>query len=129
MGEFQERIRSRPDGSITAIEAAFMPGDDPTDPAVVCIFSYLDSIMVLSRERVQAGLYPAIDPLSSSSVHLGPDVVGARHFAIAGEVLKVLHKYEELKRIVTVIGVEELSKRSEERRVGKECRSRWSPYH
>ena len=110
MGEFQERIRSRPDGSITAIEAAFMPGDDPTDPAVVCIFSYLDSIMVLSRERVQAGLYPAIDPLSSSSVHLDPDVVGARHFAIAGEVLKVLHKYEELKRIVTVIGVEELSK-------------------
>src|SRR2546422_6962645 len=74
------------------------------------IFSYLDSIMVLSRERVQAGLYPAIDPLSSSSVHLDPDVVGARHFAIAGEVLKVLHKYEELKRIVTVIGVEELSK-------------------
>ena len=110
MGEFQERIRSRPDGSITAIEAAFMPGDDPTDPAVVCIFSYLDSIMVLSRERVQAGLYPAIDPLNSSSVHLDPDVVGKRHFAIAQEVLKVLHKYEELKRIVTVIGVEELSK-------------------
>jgi F-type H+-transporting ATPase subunit beta len=66
--------------------------------------------MVLSRERVQAGLYPAIDPLTSSSVHLDPDVVGQRHFAIAGEVMKVLHKYEELKRIVTVIGVEELSK-------------------
>jgi F-type H+-transporting ATPase subunit beta len=110
MGEFQERIRSRPEGSITAIEAVFMPGDDPTDPAVVCIFSYLDSIMVLSRERVQAGLYPAIDPLSSSSVHLDPDVVGERHFGIAQEILKVFHKYEELKRIVTVIGVEELSK-------------------
>ncbi|MGH7272862.1 MAG: F0F1 ATP synthase subunit beta [Nitrospiria bacterium] len=110
MGEFQERIRSRPEGSITAIEAVFMPGDDPTDPAVVCIFSYLDSVMVLSRERVQAGLYPAIDPLSSSSVHLDPDVVGERHFEIAEEVLKVLNKYEELKRVVTVIGVEELSK-------------------
>ncbi len=110
MGDFQERIRSRQDGSITAIEAAFMPGDDPTDPAVVCIFSYLDAIMVLSRERVQAGLYPAIDPLSSSSVHLDPDVVGARHFGIAEEVLRVLSKYEELKRIVTVIGVDELSK-------------------
>ena len=110
MGDFQERIRSRQDGSITAIEAAFMPGDDPTDPAVVCIFSYLDAIMVLSRERVQAGLYPAIDPLNSSSVHLDPDVVGARHFGIAEEVLRVLSKYEELKRIVTVIGVDELSK-------------------
>ncbi|MEE8074493.1 MAG: F0F1 ATP synthase subunit beta, partial [Candidatus Binatia bacterium] len=110
MGDFQERIRSRPEGSITAIEAVFMPGDDPTDPAVVCIFSYLDSIMVLSRERVQAGLYPAIDPLSSSSVHLDPDVVGQRHFEIAEEALKVFHKYEELKRIVMVIGVDELSK-------------------
>jgi F-type H+-transporting ATPase subunit beta len=110
MADFQERISSRQDGSITAIEAVFMPGDDPTDPAVVCTFSYLDSIMVLSRERVQAGLYPAIDPLSSSSTHLDPDVVGERHFGIAEEVLKVFHKYEELKRIVTVIGAEGLSK-------------------
>ncbi len=111
MADFQERIRSRKGkGSITAIEAVFMPGDDPTDPAVVCIFSYLDSNMVLSRERVQAGLYPAIDPLVSSSGHLDPDVVGKRHFGIATEVLKVFSKYEELKRIVTVIGVDELSK-------------------
>ena len=111
MADFQERIRSRKGkGSITAIEAVFMPGDDPTDPAVVCIFSYLDSNMVLSRERVQAGLYPAIDPLVSSSGHLDPDVVGERHFGIATEVLKVFNKYEELKRIVTVIGVDELSK-------------------
>ncbi|MFQ5539645.1 MAG: F0F1 ATP synthase subunit beta, partial [Candidatus Binatia bacterium] len=110
MGDVQERIRSHPDGSVTAIEAVFMPGDDPTDPAVVCIFSYLDSIMVMSRERVQAGLYPAIDPLSSSSGHLDRDVVGERHVGIAEEVLKVFHKYEELKRIVTVIGVKELPK-------------------
>jgi F-type H+-transporting ATPase subunit beta len=110
MGHFQERIRSRKDGSITALEAIFMPGDDPTDPAVVCIFSYLDSVMVLSRERVQAGLYPAIDPLSSSSVHLDADVVGRHHFEVAEEVLKVFNKYEELKRIVLVIGVDELAK-------------------
>jgi len=110
MGHFQERIRSRKDGSITALEAIFMPGDDPTDPAVVCIFSYLDSVMVLSRERVQAGLYPAIDPLSSSSVHLDADVVGRHHFEVAEEVLKVFNKYEELKRIVMVIGVDELAK-------------------
>ncbi len=111
MGHFQERIRSRKDGSITALEAIFMPGDDPTDPAVVCIFSYLDSVMVLSRERVQAGLYPAIDPLSSSSVHLDADVVGRHHFEVAEEVLKVFNKYEELKRIVMVIGVDELAKK------------------
>ena len=110
MGHFQERIRSRKDGSITALEAIFMPGDDPTDPAVVCIFSYLDSVMVLTRDRIQAGLYPAIDPLQSSSAFMNPDIVGQRHFEIAEEVLKVFNKYEELKRIVMVIGVEELSK-------------------
>ena len=110
MGGFQERIRSRKDGSITALEAIFMPGDDPTDPAVVCIFSYLDSVMVLTRERIQAGLYPAIDPLQSSSAYMDPDIVGQRQFEIATEVLKVFNKYEELKRIVMVIGVEELSK-------------------
>ena len=110
MGHFQERIRSRKDGSITALEAIFMPGDDPTDPAVVCIFSYLDSVMVLTRDRIQAGLYPAIDPLQSSSAFMNPDIVGQKHFEIAEEVLKVFNKYEELKRIVMVIGVEELSK-------------------
>jgi len=110
MGAFQERIRSRKDSSITALEAIFMPGDDPTDPAVVCIFSYLDSVMVLTRERIQAGLYPAIDPLQSSSAYMDPDIVGQSHFETAEEVLKVFNKYEELKRIVMVIGVEELSK-------------------
>ncbi len=114
MGEFQERIRSRKDGSITALEAIFMPGDDPTDPAVVCIFSYLDSVMVLTRDRIQAGLYPAIDPLQSSSAFMDPDIVGQKHFEIAQEVLKVFNKYEELKRIVMVIGVEELSKADRE---------------
>jgi len=110
VSEFQERIRSTGAGSITAIEAVYVPADDLTDPAVVAIFSYLESVMVLSRERIQLGLYPAIDPMQSSSSHLEPAVVGRDHFDIAQEVLRVLSKYEELRRIVTVIGVEELSR-------------------
>jgi len=110
VGEFQERIRSRENGSITAIEAVYVPADDLTDPAVVAIFSYLDSIMVLSRERVQMGLYPCIDPLASSSGNLDPAIVGRRHFGIAQECMRMLAKYAELKKIVAIIGIEELSK-------------------
>lgn len=110
MSSFQERIRSTPHGSITAIEAVYMPSDDPSDPAVVCTFGYLDSIVVLSREKAQAGFYPAIDPLSSSSFSLDPEIIGLRHYRIAMDVLKNLNKYEELKRIVAVIGLEEISK-------------------
>ncbi|MBI4712080.1 MAG: F0F1 ATP synthase subunit beta [Planctomycetes bacterium] len=110
MSSFQERIRSTANGSITAIQAVYIPADDLSDPAVVCTFGYLDSIVVLSRERVQQGFYPAIDPLSSSSAMLTPDIVGHRHYNAAQEVLKMLNKYEELKRIVAVIGVEEISK-------------------
>ena len=110
VGDFQERIRSREGGSITAIEAVYVPADDLTDPAVVTIFSYLDSIMVLSREKIQLGLYPAIDPLLSSSGNLDPAAVGNAHFGIAQEVLRIFSKYDELRRIVMVIGIEELSK-------------------
>ncbi len=109
VSEFQERIRHKAAGSITAIEAIYVPADDVTDPAVVTIFSYMDAIMVLSRERVQLGLYPAIDPLASSSTNLSPAVVGRRHFGVAQDCLRVLTKYDELKRIVAVIGIEELS--------------------
>jgi F-type H+-transporting ATPase subunit beta len=109
IAEFQERIRTRRGGSITAIEAIFMPGDDPTDPAVVAMFSYLDSIMVLSRTRFQQGLYPAIDPLASSSASLDPEVVGPQHFEVAQEVIRVFRHFEDLQRIVSVIGLEELS--------------------
>lgn len=109
LAEFQERIRSTDQGSITAVEAVFMPGDDPTDPAVVAIFSYLDSIVSLSRERFAAGLYPAVDPLASSSSMLDADVVGVEHFRIAQDVLRTLHQYEQLRRVVAVIGIEELS--------------------
>jgi F-type H+/Na+-transporting ATPase subunit beta len=110
VSDFQERIRSKEGGSITAIEAVYVPADDLTDPAVVAIFSYLDSIMVLSREKIQMGLYPAIDPLLSSSSNLDPVVVGREHFDTAQEVQRMFAKYEELRRIVMVIGIEELSK-------------------
>ncbi len=110
IGEFHERIRSREGASITSIEAVYVPADDLTDPAVVCIFSHLDSILVLSRSRVQRGLYPAIDTLMSSSAYLNPRVVGKRHFEIAQDVIRLFHKYEELQRIVAIIGIEELSK-------------------
>jgi F-type H+-transporting ATPase subunit beta len=111
VSDFHERIRSTGEGgSITSIEAVYVPADDLTDLAVVTIFSYLDSILVLSRERVQLGLYPCIDPLQSSSGNLDSDVVGERHYAIAQEAIKIFNKYEELRRIVAVIGIDELSK-------------------
>lgn len=110
--EFHERIRDSQGsgGSITSIEAVYVPADDLTDPAVVAIFTFLNSLMVLSRERVQMGLYPAIDPLQSSSSNLDPDVVGQRHYDVSQEAIRIFQKYEELRRIVMVIGIDELSK-------------------
>jgi F-type H+-transporting ATPase subunit beta len=109
--EFHERIRTAQEGggSITSFEAVYVPADDLTDPAVVAIFSFLDSILVLSRERIQLGLYPAIDPLLSSSANLDIDIVGKRHFDIAQEVIRIFQRYEELRRIVLVVGIDELS--------------------
>jgi len=111
VSEFHERIRSSKErgGSITSVEAVYVPADDLTDPAVVAIFSFLDSILVLSRERIQLGLYPAIDPLLSSSANLDIDIIGRRHFDIAQEVIRIFQRYEELRRIVLVIGIDELS--------------------
>jgi len=107
----QERIRSiKGGGSVTAMQAVYVPADDMTDPAVVAIFSYLDGSIVLSRELVQKGMYPAIDPLQSSCGNLDPNVVGKRHFDLAQEVIQHFNKYNGLKRIVAVIGVEELNK-------------------
>jgi len=111
ISDFHERIRSiEGAGSVTAIEAVYVPADDLADLAVVTIFTYLDSIMVLSRERVQMGLYPCIDPLLSSCGNLDPDVIGERHYAVAMQALRTFSKYEELRRIVSVIGIDELSK-------------------
>jgi F-type H+-transporting ATPase subunit beta len=109
--EFHERIRTAQEsgGSITSVEAVYVPADDLTDPAVVAIFSFLDSILVLSREKIQLGLYPAIDPLLSSCANLDIDIVGKRHFQIAQEVIRIFQRYEELRRIVLVVGIDELS--------------------
>ncbi len=106
VGDVHERIK----GSISAFEAVYVPADDLTDPAVVAIFSYLDAVMVLSRERTQLGLYPGIDPLASSCSNLDSGVVGQRHFDLSQEVLRIFTKYDELRRIVAVIGIDELSK-------------------
>ena len=110
VSNFQERIRTREGGSITAIETVYVPADDLTDPAVVTIFSYLNSIMVLSREKSQLKIYPAIDPLLSSCSNLDRAIVGREHFDITQEILKIFTKYKELSKIVPVVGVEELSK-------------------
>jgi len=110
VSEFHERIRSTAASSITSVEAVYVPADDLTDPAVVAIFSHLDSIIVLSREHVQKGLYPAIDPISSSSAYLDPAIVGERHFEIANETKRVFQKFEELQKLVAVIGIDELSR-------------------
>jgi F-type H+-transporting ATPase subunit beta len=109
--EFHERIRSSQEtgGSITSFEAVYVPADDLTDPAVVVIFSFLDSILVLSREKIQLGLYPAVDPLLSSCANLDMDIVGRRHFDIAQETIRIFQRYEELRRIVLVVGIDELS--------------------
>jgi F-type H+/Na+-transporting ATPase subunit beta len=106
VGDIHERIK----GSISAFEAVYVPADDLTDPAVVAIFSYLDAVMVLSRERTQLGLYPGIDCLASSCANLDSAIVGQRHFDLSQEVLRIFTKYDELRRIVAVIGVDELSK-------------------
>lgn len=110
MSDFQERIRAGKKASITAVEAVYVPSDDLTDPAVVCIFSYLDSIIVLSREYVQQGLYPAINPLASSCSYLEPGIVGEKHFDIAQKVMNTFNKHEELSHVVSIIGIDELSK-------------------
>lgn len=110
MSEFQERICSSREASITAVEAVYVPSDDLTDPAVVCTFSYLDATVVLSRRQVQLGLYPSVAPLLSSSSYLDAYIVGRRHFNIAQDVLRMLNRYEELRRIAAIVGVEELSK-------------------
>ncbi len=109
--EFHERIRTTVGmgGSITSFEAVYVPADDLTDPAVVALFGFLDAILVLSRERIQLGLYPAIDPLLSNSANLDIDIIGRRHFDIAQETIRMFQRYEELRRIVLVVGIDELS--------------------
>lgn len=109
MGNLQERITSTDKGSITSIQAVYVPADDLTDPAVVATFSHLDSTIVLSRKVADLGLYPAADPLEGSSTILDPNAVGQEHFEVAKEVVRVLKRYKELQDIISILGMEELS--------------------
>ena len=109
MGELQERIASTTRGSITSVQAVYVPADDLTDPAPATTFSHLDATTVLSRKIVEQGIYPAVDPLESTSRILEPDVVGEEHYNVARRVQEVLQKYKELQDIIAILGMEELS--------------------
>ncbi|MBI5742739.1 MAG: F0F1 ATP synthase subunit beta [Candidatus Niyogibacteria bacterium] len=109
MGELQERITSTKKGSITSVQAVYVPADDLTDPAPATTFSHLDSTIVLSRALSELGIYPAVDPLGSTSTILDKIVVGAEHYEVARGVQKVLQRYKELQDIIAILGMEELS--------------------
>jgi F-type H+-transporting ATPase subunit beta len=109
MGQLQERIASTTKGSITSVQAIYVPADDLTDPAPATTFSHLDSTVVLSRALTSLGIYPAIDPLDSNSTALDPHVVGERHYQVAMETRKVLQRYKDLQDIIAILGIEELS--------------------
>ena len=109
MGALQERITSTKKGSITSIQAVYVPADDLTDPAPATTFAHLDATTVLARNIASQGIYPAVDPLESSSRILSPDVVGEEHYAVAKEVQRILQRYNELMDIIAIMGMDELS--------------------
>lgn len=108
MGELQERITSTRNGSVTSVQAVYVPADDLTDPAPATTFAHLDATTVLSRKIVEQGIYPAVDPLESNSRILEPDVVGEEHYEVARRVQELLQKYKELQDIIAILGMEEL---------------------
>lgn len=109
MGRLQERITSTKDGSITSIQAIYVPADDYTDPAPATAFSHLDATTNLERKLTELGIYPAVDPLASTSSALTPEIVGQEHYAVAREVQRILQRYKELQDIIAILGVDELS--------------------
>ena len=109
MGELQERIASTKNGSVTSVQAVYVPADDLTDPAPATTFSHLDATTVLSREISSQGIYPAVDPLDSTSRILSPEIVGKEHYEIARSVQRVLQRYKELQDIIAIMGMDELS--------------------
>jgi F-type H+-transporting ATPase subunit beta len=109
MGELQERITSTKKGSITSVQAIYVPADDLTDPAPATTFSHLDATTVLSRQLVEIGIYPAVDPLASTSRILDPRIVGAEHYRVARAVKAILQKYKDLQDIIAILGIDELS--------------------
>ena len=108
MGELQERITSTKNGSITSVQAVYVPADDLTDPAPATTFAHLDATTVLSRKIVEQGIYPAVDPLESTSRILEPDIVGEEHYRIARKVQELLQRYKDLQDIIAILGMEEL---------------------
>jgi F-type H+-transporting ATPase subunit beta len=109
MGELQERITSTKKGSITSVQAIYVPADDLTDPAPATTFTHLDSTVVLSRQIAERGLYPAVDPLDSSSQILDPQFVGEEHYQVARNVQEILQRNKELQDIIAILGIDELS--------------------
>ncbi len=109
MGNLQERITSTTEGSITSVQAIYVPADDLTDPAPATTFSHLDSTIVLSRQLAALAIFPAIDPLESSSTALTPEIVGEEHYRVANETKRVLQRYKDLQDIIAILGIEELS--------------------
>jgi F-type H+-transporting ATPase subunit beta len=109
MGELQERITSTRKGSITSVQAIYVPADDYTDPAPATTFAHLDATTNLSRQIVELGIYPAVDPLASSSRILDPRIIGEEHYAVARRVKEILQKYKDLQDIIAILGIDELS--------------------
>lgn len=109
VGKLQERITSTKSGSITSVQAIYVPADDYTDPAPASLFAHLDAVVALSRQIAELGIYPAVDPLASSSRILDPNIVGKEHYLLANKVKKILQKYKELQDIIAILGIDELS--------------------
>jgi F-type H+/Na+-transporting ATPase subunit beta len=109
MGELQERITSTRNGSITSVQAIYVPADDITDPAPATAFAHLDATVVLSRAITELGIYPAVDPLASSSRILDAAILGERHYRVATDVQRILQRYRELQDIIAILGMDELS--------------------
>jgi F-type H+-transporting ATPase subunit beta len=109
MGQMQERITSTKRGSITSVQAVYVPADDLTDPAPATTFTHLDATTVLSRKIAELGIYPAVDPLDSTSRILDPNIIGNEHYETAQAVKQILQKYKELQDIIAILGMEELS--------------------
>lgn len=109
VGALQERIASTKDGAITSVQAVYVPADDLTDPAPATTFAHLDATTVLSRDIASQGIYPAVDPLESTSRILSPDIVGEEHYRVARDVQRILQRYRELQDVIAIMGMDELS--------------------
>ena len=109
MGQLQERITSTQEGSVTSVQAIYVPADDLTDPAPASVFAHLNATTTLSRSISEKGIYPAVDPLDSTSTILKPDIVGEEHYQVATQVKETLQRYKELQDIIAILGIDELS--------------------